>query len=606
MASTLAASVRVRIGAPPNCAVGESPVPIVEYESERRLRAIVDDSAMALVPRQLFQVFPSLLRATTRLIVDLGERPDGDDRSSPAIRVGDFFVCATEEARESWLRVLVASGRVSRRARRRGDLRRLIDVVAAGLTQPDVQSRAQSTVSEWERLVDPLRLYCTSTSRRPPGWAWSPPTAVSRAVGVLREHGPLEFARRSIACLSGSLAAAHRAGRRLAALAGRAASGRPRATPGAGLSPAALPPGFITGLESAMSMADYGRVLRQHGLANQPRYMDLEVDISNKCNIRCRMCYFSVDSVFSARAMHLSPADFGRIAASILPHARAVMLSLGSEPLTSPYFADLLALTAEYRVPEVGFYTNGLLMTDRVIDAILEHRVTLVAVSVDGATRHTFERIRRGADFGLLLRNVRTLVRRRAATGRGWPRIRFGVVMMRDNVEELPDIVTLAWRLGVQELNFFHAVVYDGLDMSGQSLSEHKELSNRYLALAKARAHELGVTIVHTPSPFELGPRAVPGDPAAKRRDAPYCTFPFVHVSMNSNADVLPCPFSHGEPPYGTVTAGRSFEEIWLGAEFRGLRRRILANDPPAMCRRCSYMASSHPDVAEFFVSRPS
>jgi hypothetical protein len=54
------------------------------------------------------------------------------------------------------------------------------------------------------------------------------------------------------------------------------------------------------------------------------------------------------------------------------------------------------------------------------------------------------------------------------------------------------------------------------------------------------------------------------------------------------------------------VAAHRSFEDIWLGADFRDLRRRILTNAAPDMCRRCSYLASRHPDVSEFFASRPS
>ena len=284
------------------------------------------------------------------------------------------------------------------------------------------------------------------------------------------------------------------------------------------------------------------------------------------------------------------------------------MLSLGSEPLTSPHFVPILELTARYEVPEVGFYTNGLLMNDRVIDAVLANRVTLVAVSVDGATKSTFESIRRGADFALLLRNVRALVRRRAETGGSLPRVRFGVVMMRQNIEELPDIVTLAWRLGAEELNFFHAVVYEGLDMQGQSLVGYQELSNHYLERARARALELGLTVVHNPNPFRLDQPSVAAarSKAALRHTVPYCRFPFVHVSVSAEGQVMPCPFAHGEAAYGVVGPETPFEQIWLGPAFSELRRRILISDPPDMCRRCSFLASSHPDMVELFAARPN
>lgn len=45
------------------------------------------------------------------------------------------------------------------------------------------------------------------------------------------------------------------------------------------------------------------------------------IDVSNKCNLRCRMCHFSFDNVFHQPARHMRPETFARIAASVLPHA---------------------------------------------------------------------------------------------------------------------------------------------------------------------------------------------------------------------------------------------------------------------------------------------
>jgi MoaA/NifB/PqqE/SkfB family radical SAM enzyme len=362
----------------------------------------------------------------------------------------------------------------------------------------------------------------------------------------------------------------------------------------------------VAGLASVNDLGAFHRVLSAQGLlAPGSRFVDLEIDVSNKCNIRCRMCYFSFDRVFHAKPAYLTPETFEPIADAILPHARALMLSLGSEPLTSPHFIPILALAARYRVPEVGFYTNGLMMGDRIIDAILEHQVTLVAVSVDAATKQTFESIRRGADFDVLLANVRRLVRRRAEAGRSQPRIRFGVILMRRNIEELPDLVTLAWRLGVEELNFFHAAIYEGLEMEGESLVHHRRLSNECLARAGALADDLGLKIVHHPEPFDLESPDGVARPAAPPPAGPYCRFPFFHVSIDAEGRVLACPFSHGEAPYGVVSRETSFEQIWLGGSFAALRRRILNNDPPPMCRRCTFLASSQPHRAELFAARP-
>ena len=338
--------------------------------------------------------------------------------------------------------------------------------------------------------------------------------------------------------------------------------------------------------------------------------MQIEMDITTRCNIRCRMCYFSFDRYFFGKPVYFSLPEFERLSAEVFRHVQTLTLSLGSEPLTSPHFEKFLALSASSGVPEVTFYTNGLLMGPRAIAAILASNVTHITISVDGASAATYEEIRRGASYQTLLANIRALVHARAAAGRAHPVLRFGVVMMRSNAHEWADIVTLASELGVQEVSFFHVVVYEGLGTEAESLVHAPELSNRCLQAALDRAAETGVTVVSHPNLFadRVTPDApvtpVPDLPAAAFAATPYCHYPFFHVSMNAGGHVLPCPFSHGEAPYGTVSETQSLLDIWLGPAFETLRQQILDHQPPPMCRRCSYLASHYPNLPELFAPR--
>ena len=328
------------------------------------------------------------------------------------------------------------------------------------------------------------------------------------------------------------------------------------------------------------------------------------MDITTRCNIRCRMCYFSFDRYFFGKPVYFPPAEFERLAADVFPHVRALTLSLGSEPLTSPHFGSFLALAAASGVPDVSFYTNGLLMGPKVIDAILASTVTHITISVDGASRETYESIRVGGNFATLLANVRALAAALAAAGRGLPVLRFGVVMMRANAHEWADIVSLAAECGVEEVSLFHMVAYEGLGMEAESLVHDQARSNVALRAALERAAATGVRVVSHPGFFAEATDTADAPSASPFLPTPYCRYPFFHVSMNSGGHVLPCPFSHGEAPYGTVSATESLIDIWLGPKFEALRRRILDHDPPPMCRRCSYLASHYPNHAELFAPR--
>lgn len=343
-----------------------------------------------------------------------------------------------------------------------------------------------------------------------------------------------------------------------------------------------------------------------HGPAD--RFAHLELDITNRCNLRCVMCYHSFESVRRARTVNMTPEEFDAIAARVLPHAYKLTLSLGNEPLMSPHFIPILRAAAAYRVPEVNFFTNGLLLVDESIDAIIESGVTQVCVSIDGATAATYNAIRRNGDFDALVRNMERLVERRDAAGSATPQLRFHFVMMQRNIHEIVDLVTLAARFGVTELNFSHLAAWEGLGMEGESLSHTKALSNYWLEKALAAAGALGIAVPFHPEPFDLGGETSPETPApAVERPflpTPYCAYPFFHVSVGPGGHLLACPFSHGEPPYGELSSGVPFEEIWLGPRFTTLRQRILRNDPPDMCRRCSYLSNRYPDTKSLFATR--
>jgi hypothetical protein len=122
----LMASARVLVAAPAASILDPQGIRAVEYSSERSLRTLVDTQTIALIPGSLFEVFPSLERATARLIVDLSGRTA---IGNAGLRAGDFFLCASEAEREWWLKVLTENGRIKRHARRNGNIRRLIDVV---------------------------------------------------------------------------------------------------------------------------------------------------------------------------------------------------------------------------------------------------------------------------------------------------------------------------------------------------------------------------------------------------------------------------------------------------------------------------------------------
>lgn len=147
--------------------------------------------------------------------------------------------------------------------------------------------------------------------------------------------------------------------------------------------------------------------------------------------------------------------------------------------------------------------------------------------------------------------------------------------------------------------------------MAAESLTRVKAFSNDCLARALDEARRLGLEVQSRPEFLALGAPAASavapetiGGPASPFGHTPYCPYPFFHVTMGPGGHVLPCPHSHGEAPFGQVSADTPIDAIWLGPRFTTLRERILAHDPPDMCRRCPSLGDRYPDVAHLFAER--
>ncbi|MET4258466.1 MoaA/NifB/PqqE/SkfB family radical SAM enzyme [Bradyrhizobium sp. S3.12.5] len=346
-------------------------------------------------------------------------------------------------------------------------------------------------------------------------------------------------------------------------------------------------------------------------------------DISNKCNLRCRMCHFGFDDVFYRPAEYTSPDDFRRMATSVLPHAHTLILSAGNEPLTSPFFIDLLRIASEYHVPELSFITNGQRLDERVIEAILKYNVTQVQVSIDGPSASTYEYVRRGGSFNTLVRNLARLRDRKAELGKKIPRVQFNIVLMRSNIEELPNFVDLAEELGVEWIAARHLIMVRGLQMENETLSHIPEKANQYFRAFLDRADRSStVSVVAFPDFFGSATACSQSDEVTSRGVGPN-----EQKLLRRFARRVAAKFTNHKTPFGYVDSPAASDvhaqnavhfEGWAldrkGLSRISLEREALPGEPRTLLnergliRVCdvAVINGSRPDVGAAFPGYPN
>lgn len=324
------------------------------------------------------------------------------------------------------------------------------------------------------------------------------------------------------------------------------------------------------------------------------RPFKLEMDITNQCNLRCIMCYFSDERIYKRKREDISVANFARIAEQIFPFCERVSLSIGTEPLLHQRFEELLSITGRYKVPMVYINTNGLLLNKNRIDAVLRSALTHISISIDGATAPTYERIRVGSSFEKVIGNIKALQTAKKLHGTNIPHLSFNFVLMRSNIRELPAMVQLAHELGIEGISATHVVRYENTDTLDETLEGEKELCNRMMDEARVLASRLGISVNFPPnfkiegevSLIHLG-RSYFDLQITEQTTRNCCPFPWHFIGIDCYGNVVPCGWwYYPEESMGNLKTD-SFEKIWNNSRYQALRFEHQSSRQRTTCLSC-------------------
>lgn len=137
----------------------------------------------------------------------------------------------------------------------------------------------------------------------------------------------------------------------------------------------------------------------------------LELSLSNACNLQCEMCNGDLSSAIRAHREGLPPLpkvydeQFFSDLAEFLPHLERVTF-IGGEPFIGPESRRVLDLLADLGQPiSINVSTNGTALTPQVERWFRALPIEL-CVSLDAATKATYDTIRVGSDWDLVMANL--------------------------------------------------------------------------------------------------------------------------------------------------------------------------------------------------------
>jgi len=230
--------------------------------------------------------------------------------------------------------------------------------------------------------------------------------------------------------------------------------------------------------------------------------LDAAITITDKCNANCLFCNYKPGKHNPENRFSLE--DIRKM--TWLKYAAKLGMGGGvGDPLMNREFLEIFRyLSSRYPHLVLRVITNGISLNREICEEFAGS-LSRIRISINAATKTTWERLMRTRGFERVCRSVSELSELKRAKNTGKPEIILLMTVNRQNIHEAVAFAELAHRLGADAVNysFFSKSVMKQCDMAQEeSMYFDKGQSDRLLDRAARRAETLGIRIFDRPVPF--------------------------------------------------------------------------------------------------------
>lgn len=121
------------------------------------------------------------------------------------------------------------------------------------------------------------------------------------------------------------------------------------------------------------------------------RYLAVNFDPINSCNLRCKMCYFTDENYVKTLKGTFDKDELPLWAERSLPRALKLQVGCGTEPTLYKDLDTIFELGKKYKVPHISLTTNANLLQKDKLESWVKNGLEEVTVSLHGVYKETYE-----------------------------------------------------------------------------------------------------------------------------------------------------------------------------------------------------------------------
>lgn len=187
--------------------------------------------------------------------------------------------------------------------------------------------------------------------------------------------------------------------------------------------------------------------------------MSISFEPTTSCNLRCPECPSGLRSFTRPTGM-LEGDLFKRTIDELSETLLYLIFYFQGEPYLHPKFLELVKYASQKGI-YTATSTNAHYLTDAAARRTVESGLDRLIVSIDGTTQEVYQQYRVGGKLEKVLEGTRTILKWKKQLKSKTPHVVFQFLVVRPNEHQIEDAKRLAKEIGVDEIGFKTAQIYD-------------------------------------------------------------------------------------------------------------------------------------------------
>lgn len=185
----------------------------------------------------------------------------------------------------------------------------------------------------------------------------------------------------------------------------------------------------------------------------------ITIEPTTACNLGCPECPSGLKQ-FTRAEGNLKIDFYKKIIDEVQYHAFYLNFYFQGEPYINPNFLEMVTYAHSKKI-YTATSTNAHFLTTQKAEETVKSGLSRLTISIDGTTQKTYESYRKGGDLTKVLEGAKNIIEAKKKLNSRTPYIIFQFLVVKPNEHQIEDAKALAANLGVDEIRFKTAQVYD-------------------------------------------------------------------------------------------------------------------------------------------------